>query len=79
MAMSSLLAALVTRTSFHLGETIQVVTAWDVGAALFAAGMCAWTVWFWQQQSAGVPKAESAQSLTHNDRQPAVEAGLVAD
>jgi hypothetical protein len=51
MALSSIFAALVTRTSANFDETLASVAAWDIATALFAVGLSAWTIWFWQQKA----------------------------
>jgi hypothetical protein len=79
LATSSLLIALLTRTSFILGETIVSVTAWDIATALFAIALCSWTVWSWQRRLRNAPRAEPAHPFAHNECRPAVESGLVGE
>ncbi len=79
MALSSILAALATRTAFQLDETLFSLAAWDIATALFAIGLCAWTIWFWQQKADRAWKIKCSQAPELADAQPAVEAGFVGD
>ena len=79
MAMSSVLAALVTRTSYNLDETVVSVAAWDVATALFGVGLLAWTVWFWHQRASRAWKIKRLRAPKLGDDQPVVEAGLLGD
>jgi ABC-type transport system involved in multi-copper enzyme maturation permease subunit len=79
MALSSILAALVTRTSFQPEETLLLVAAWDIATALFAIGLSAWTIWFWQHKANRAWKIKRSQVPELADALPGVEAGFVGD
>jgi ABC-type transport system involved in multi-copper enzyme maturation permease subunit len=63
----SLLALLVSRTSFSIGETLSSMIIWDIVVAVFAIGLSRWTIWAWQLDS------------DLNDGQPTVSTVLVGD
>ena len=79
MALSSILAALVTRTSVELEATLLSVAAWDIATALFAVGLSAWTIWFWEQKADRERKIEPLQAPELAGAPLAVEAGFVGD
>jgi ABC-type transport system involved in multi-copper enzyme maturation permease subunit len=79
MASSSILVALVTRTAFQLDETLSSVAAWDIATALFAVGLSAWTIWFWQQKANREWKIKRSLAPELDDAQIAMKATAVAD
>ncbi len=58
LAMRSLLAPLVSRTSFSAVETLWSVALWDVVVTMFAIALSWWTIWAWQRRVSGVASAE---------------------
>jgi hypothetical protein len=62
MALSSILAALVTRTSVNFDETLFSVAAWDIATALFAVGLSVWTIWFWEKKADRECKIKHSQA-----------------
>jgi ABC-type transport system involved in multi-copper enzyme maturation permease subunit len=79
MAMSSILAAIVTRTSFNLDELILSVAAWDIATVLFALGLSWWTVRFWQRRFIGESRAKPAPVADLGDTCPTAKASFVGE
>jgi ABC-type transport system involved in multi-copper enzyme maturation permease subunit len=79
MAMSSLLTALVSRTSLTFDEHIFTLATWNSAVALFAVGLLAWTIWLWQRRASRALKIKRLQTPGFRAAQPVVEAGLIRD
>jgi ABC-type transport system involved in multi-copper enzyme maturation permease subunit len=79
MAANSLLALLVSRTSFNVGEVLWSVMFWDVVVALFAVGISWWTIWVWQRRLSGVSKAKASLATALPDGCAAGEGALAGD
>jgi hypothetical protein len=57
LAVRSLLAPLVSRTSFRVEGTLRAVTVWNIVIALFAAGLLMCTIWVWKRRRSGTSKS----------------------
>ncbi|HKI20040.1 MAG TPA: hypothetical protein VKA15_19280 [Isosphaeraceae bacterium] len=79
MASDSLLAVLVSRNSFNVGQILWSVTFWNTVVAVFAAGLSWWTIWAWQRRLRGSSKAKPALATDLSDGLPAAETALVGD
>ncbi len=79
MDMSSLLDALVSRTSYHLNAMVLSVAAWDVGSAIFAIGLSWWTIRYWQRRSSAESRAKLVRMPDLGEKRQAAGAGFVRE
>jgi hypothetical protein len=77
MAVDSLLAMLVSRTSLSIAEALSSVIYSDVLVALLALGLSGWTIWVEQRRSIGVAKPSLATDL--DDAQPGVATAFAVE
>jgi hypothetical protein len=56
LAMRSLLALLVSRTSYSARERLWSVALWDIVVTILAVCLSLWTIWVWQRRLHGASK-----------------------
>ena len=79
LAVNSLLEPLVTRSSFHISDTLWSAFFWDVVATCFAIVVLWLTSRAWQRRLLGLEKSKTPFGIDAEDEPLAVESALIGD